>query len=105
MIYSSPHFSKDEGLHFQWTFKALQMKNELAQINLQKKSEKVEFGSLVITTNGNYLISLGIGKLEVTNKTYYSVSLASPIGKTVHNKRVGEPFMFQGKENTILEIT
>lgn len=84
--------------------KALKVKNELAQINLQKNYNNVEFGSFVITSNGSYFISIGIGKLEVANKTYYSISLASPIGKILHNKKVGDKFKFHEKETSITNI-
>lgn len=84
--------------------KTLNLKNELSQIDLHKKNEKVTLGSLVIVTNGSYFISIGIGKLEVANEPIYSISLASPIGKLLNNKKVGDEFKFQGKEITITEI-
>jgi transcription elongation GreA/GreB family factor len=84
--------------------KALKMKNEMEQINLQKKYDKVEFGSLVITSNGNYFISIGIGKIEIKNNVCFSISLASPIGKVLQNKKVNDRFKFMGKEISILKI-
>ncbi len=84
--------------------KTLNLKNELSQINLHKKNNKVTLGSLVNVSNGSYFISIGIGKLEVANKTIYSISLASPIGELLNNKKVGDKFEFQGKEITIIEI-
>ncbi len=84
--------------------KTLNTKNELLQIDLHKKNDKITIGSLVITTNGNYFIAIGIGKIEVANETCYSISLVSPIGKILNNKKVGDEFKFQGKEITINEI-
>lgn len=84
--------------------KTLNTKNELLQIDLHKKNDKVTLGSLVFTTNGNYFMAIGIGKIEVANATYYSISLASPIGKLLNNKKVGYKFQFQEKEITVLEI-
>lgn len=84
--------------------KTLNLKNELSQINLHKKNDKITLGSLVITTNGNYFIAIGIGKLIAENKTIYAISLASPIGKLLNNKKVGDSFKFQGKEIAIAEI-
>lgn len=83
---------------------ALKLKNELEKINLHKKFDSVEYGSLVTTSNGIYFISIGIGKLEVENETVYCISLASPIGKILHNKKAGDTFKFQGKELTIAKI-
>ena len=84
--------------------KTLNTKNELLQIDLHKKNDKVTLGSVVTTNNGSYFIAIGIGKIEVENKIVYSISLSSPIGKLLNNKKVDDEFQFQGKEITVLEI-
>lgn len=84
--------------------KAIQLKNELAQIDFQKKYTQIEFGSLVLTDKDNYFISIGLGKIEINNQTCYSISLASPFGKIIYNKRVGDKIKFQDKEIAITEI-
>ena len=84
--------------------KTLNLKNELSQINLNKKNNRVTLGSLVVATNGNYFIAIGIGKLMADNEIIYSISLASPIGKLLNNKKVGDKFKFQEKEIIITEI-
>jgi len=84
--------------------KTLSIKNDLLQIDLHKKHDKVTFGSLVFTNNGNYFISIAIGKIEVANETFYSISLASPIGKLLNNKTKDDKFSFQNREITILKI-
>lgn len=83
---------------------ALKLKNELEKINLNKKYDTVEFGSLVTASNGIYFISIGIGKLDVENETVFCISMASPIGKLLHSKKTGDTFKFQGKEINISEI-
>lgn len=85
--------------------KALKLKNEFAQINFHKINGKVEFGSLVNASNGIYFISIALGKLETEGKTVYCISLASPIGKLLQNKKTGDTFKFQGKDIAVLEIT
>ena len=84
--------------------KTLSTKNDLLQIDLHKKHDKVTFGSLVFTSSGNYFISIAIGKIEVANDTFYSISLASPIGKLLNNKTKDDKFSFQNREITILKI-
>lgn len=84
--------------------KAQQQKHELSQINLQKEYNRVEFGSLVFSDHGNYFIAIGLGKIEKENEIFYCISLASPLGKILNNKKVGEKVIFQGKEITIIEI-
>lgn len=84
--------------------KALNLKHELSQINLNKNYNKVEFGSLVITSQGSYFICIGIGKIEINNEYYFCISLASPLGKLLYGKKQGTAFTFQGKEFSILHI-
>ena len=84
--------------------KTLKLVNKLSQINLKKGYSKVEFGSLVYTNLGNYFISIGIGKIEIDNKTYYSISLASPIGEKLKNKKTGDSFEFQKKTVSVMQI-
>lgn len=80
------------------------LKNELSKIDIEKENTKVEFGSLVITDLGKYFISIGIGKIEIDNDSYYAISLASPVGKQLKDKKTGDSFHFQGKEMVIKGI-
>lgn len=80
------------------------LKHELLQIDTGKKSSVVEFGSIVKTTHNNYFISSALGKIEINNEIYYCISLASPIGKLLNTKQVGDQFSFQEKVNLINEI-
>lgn len=84
--------------------KAETLKAEIQKIDFHKKYEKVEFGCVVKTTQNNYFISAAMGKIEISEATYYCISMASPIGKTLHTKKVGDTFMFQEKEDSITEI-
>ena len=84
--------------------KALNLKKELSQIDFQKEYHSVEFGSFVISNQGNYFISIGIGKIEVNNETCYSISLASPIGKLLHGKKIGDNIQFQERGYIIKNI-
>jgi transcription elongation GreA/GreB family factor len=79
-------------------------KNELLKINPLRKNSKVEFGSLVFTSGGNYFISIGLGKIDIENEAVYCISLISPIGKALQNKKEGEKISFQGKEIFISKI-
>jgi len=80
------------------------LKFELSKINLSKKYQVVERGSLVITNEGSYFISIGVGKVVVDNNTFYCISLGSPIGKQLYNKKIGDSFSFMNKELKIQKI-
>ena len=85
--------------------KAINLKNALAQVNTHRQHSKVEFGSLVATSNGNYFISVGLGLVEIEGEKYFSISLASPIGNLLEGEAVGGKPKFKGREIEILEIS
>ena len=80
------------------------LKNELSKIDVYKTHNKVEYGSMVITSENKYFISIGLGKIEIENDAVYCISLNSPIGKILNNKKAGEKVNFQGKAITITNI-
>lgn len=84
--------------------KTLNLKRELSLINTTKKSDKVEYGTLVVTNHGNYFISIGIGRLFLDSKDYFVISMASPIGSVLRHKTVGDKIIFKSKEIVIQEI-
>lgn len=69
------------------------------------ETAKVRSGSLVITNNGNFYISISAGQLQLTGETYFAISAASPIGKLLIGKATGEQFEFNGRSYQIKNIT
>ena len=84
--------------------KAIQLKNQLNQIDIDKPYTKVENGAFVITNQGNYFIAIGLGKVKVQDSVIYCISLQSPIGKILQHKQVKDTVKFNRKEITILDI-
>jgi len=84
--------------------KTERLKAELEKIDVNKKHESVDFGSLVLTNQHTYFISTALGKIELDGETCFCISLASPVGKLLYKKKAGDIFSFQGKEIKILEI-
>lgn len=79
-------------------------KSELSRLNPIKKIDAAGYGCIVKTNQYNYFISSAFGKMSVDNETYFCISLASPIGKLLHTKKVGDKFIFQGKEIIIQDV-
>ena len=48
--------------------------------------------------------SIGLGIIQVEKQDYYAVSIQSPIGQAMQNKKVGDTISFQNKEIEIKEI-
>ena len=80
------------------------LKKELARIDIHKVLTKVEFGSFVETNQGSYFISIGLGKIEVGGGDCFSISLASPMGKLLHHKDIGDKVRFQDRDFEIIDI-
>ncbi len=83
---------------------ALQLKEDLQRINLDRTYSFVEQGSLVVTNLGKYFISIGIGRVLLDEEEFYCISLASPIGKLLFKKSVGDKVKFNEREFLIKEI-
>jgi transcription elongation GreA/GreB family factor len=84
--------------------KLIALQQELARVPLDRVYTQVAFGSLVITDQGSYFIAIGLGAVEVETGTCYAISLASPIGQALKDKRVGDVLEFNGRRITIEAI-
>jgi transcription elongation GreA/GreB family factor len=80
------------------------LKSAIAQIDPLQKHSVVSFGSMVKTTLGIYMISVGLGPIQFNDTKFFAISLASPIGKLLQGCKKGEKISFQNKQIEILEI-
>lgn len=77
-------------------------KELLKRIQLQKNDgKKAGLGSMVETDKGIYFLAVSIGQVKIDDKTLFSISTVSPIGKVLVGKAVGESFEFNGTKQTI----
>ncbi|MES2703102.1 MAG: 3-oxoacyl-ACP synthase [Bacteroidota bacterium] len=77
------------------------LKEALEKIPFDITSDTIQPGSVVKTSNGNYYLAIGAGKLNVDGSTYYSISPAAPIGTQLSGLKVGDQFNFNGKDYKI----
>lgn len=82
----------------------IKLKKILAQINVDKLYQTVQLGSLVVTNNGNYFISISAGKLNLEGIEYLAISFSSPIGQILAGKKANEQFEFRGKNFEIKTV-
>ena len=85
--------------------KVQMMQQELARVPLDRVYEHAGFGSLVNTDQGNYFVAIGLGAVEVDGERCFAVSLASPIGQALKDKKAGDAVDFNGKRITVEKIT
>ncbi len=74
--------------------KANQQLDLLNQIDPEKEYSMVEFGAAIVTNKQNLFISIGLGKVQVYDETYFAISPAVPIYKAMEGKKIGEGFAF-----------
>ena len=77
--------------------KAVDLQRQLAQIDITKTSKIVVLGSIVFSNQGNYFLSIGLGKIVLEDTTYFAISLASPIGQLLFGKSEKDVVNFRGK--------
>ena len=51
-----------------------------------------------------YLISIGLGSFTSNNQIIYLISLSSPIGKILLDKKKGDSFFFNNNTEKIIDI-
>jgi transcription elongation GreA/GreB family factor len=85
-------------------FEARKLKHTLSQVIVDKTSDKVQNGSLVICNQGNFFIAISAGLIKIDGKNYYAISSASPIGRLMMTLGKGDRFAFQGKTYEIGDI-
>ena len=85
--------------------KLIGLQQELERVPLDRVYDRVAFGALVFTDQGTYFIAIGLGAVQVDGEVCYAVSLASPIGQALRDKRAGELVLFNGKRMTVVAIS
>ncbi len=77
--------------------KLIALRQELARVPLDRTFDRVAFGSLVITDQGNYFVAIGLGRIELNGEPYFAISPASPIGQALLDRRVDDHVDFNGR--------
>lgn len=76
----------------------------LKKIDISKVNKVVEFGTVVITNDQKLFISISQGKIDFENEIYYAVSVKVPFYEAIKGKKKGASFVFNGKQNEIVEV-
>ena len=83
---------------------AREMLSHLQQIDPDLKNDRISYGSLAHTNEGTYYFSVSFGKVLVNDQPYFVLSMASPIGKALLNRKAGEEVKFMGRKIRIERI-
>jgi hypothetical protein len=66
--------------------------------------DKVIQGSLVETSTGWFLLSIGLGKISVGEKSLFCISINSPLGQVLKGKSSGEIYVMNGRSSKIITV-
>ena len=83
---------------------AIRERNILGQISTEKNCNSAQLGAVITTDKKVMYISVGIGKIEVGEKTVYAISAISPIGQAIMGLVQGDDVLFAGKKEKIIAI-
>ncbi|MDX1601538.1 MAG: transcription elongation factor [Salinimicrobium sediminis] len=81
------------------------MKETLANLDIDHRSEVVRPGSVVETKNQYYFVSVPLGEVQLSSgSSVYAISTEAPIYKELEEKKVGDKFHFRDGEVEIVNI-
>ena len=83
---------------------ASKMMDILKLINPKIQNESATLGSIVYTNTNVFFLSCSVGKIDFESKSYFAISMQSPIGMLLNNKTIGEQINFNGTNYTITNI-
>ena len=79
-------------------------KNNLSAIDIHHTHNVVNIGSLVKTDKGYFYISIAWGRIQIENGIYFVISIASPIGRLLKDKKKGDSIQFRNMSYDILSV-
>ena len=83
---------------------AKKVDGELKQLAIEKTYETVLPGSLAVTNQGLFFISIGAGRLTLDGVDYFAVSAASPIGTALAGRKANDTVTFNKMDYTLLDV-
>jgi transcription elongation GreA/GreB family factor len=78
--------------------------DKLQRISSDEIHETVHLGSVVITKEQRFFVSVSIEKFKVNGVEYFGVSTKAPIYAAMEGKRKGESFDLKGRSFEILDL-
>ena len=80
---------------------AKKLKQLLLQLDPKKISETIQAGSLVITSQERFYISIPAGQFTIDKEIYFAISPSSPMAQKLLGFKKGDQFSFNQKEYKI----
>lgn len=88
----------------QYLDEATAMKNMFKHVDIFQSNDTVKVGSVVECSNGNFFLSVPLGKVELDGKVYFAISKEAPVGQLLYGKKEGDSVSFNNNTFTINKI-
>ncbi|UCG27429.1 MAG: hypothetical protein JSV24_10700 [Bacteroidales bacterium] len=84
--------------------KAIDDRNVLDRIELIEESDKVAFGAVIVMEDQNLFVSISLGKINLENRDYFTISPLVPLYKAMEGLKKGDSFEFNGNKRIIIDL-
>ena len=78
--------------------------DKLIRIQTAEDHDNVHLGSVVVTEQQSFFVSVSIERFKCEGKEYFGVSTKAPIYKAMEGKKKGESFVVNGRSFKILDL-
>ncbi len=76
----------------------------LDKIDPMKKITAVDVGAVIITEDQKIFVSIGLGKFEFDNETWFAISPFVPFFHALHGHKKGDTIHFRDRKIVILDV-
>lgn len=85
---------------------AIKLKTDLQKMesHTTHPHEVAQIGSLIFTTQANYFIAIGAGKLTVEAQDFFVISPTAPLSKQLMGLKIGDKLLFNKQAITIKDM-
>ena len=80
------------------------VKQILVKVPTEKSASIIGLGDLVKTSQADYYLAISAGEFKGKKRSVFCISMATPIGRLLVGKSVGDVAIFNGQEIKILKI-
>lgn len=95
---------QEEIYHLDKQMVTLKTMQKQMQRVLDKPSDTVRLGALVITNKARFYISVGLGEFFFEDDRFYAISEESPMAKIMYGKTIGDEFVLNNISQKIERI-
>ncbi|MGF1636876.1 MAG: 3-oxoacyl-ACP synthase [Cyclobacteriaceae bacterium] len=83
---------------------ARKLRNVLNEINPNLSTDDIQLGSLAETEQGNFYLSVSIGKVKVDDYECFAISMQSPAGQAIFGLKANDTYELNGKTYKIKAV-